>query len=755
MLRRKRRKNRTGSDGTGRHSPSGREDTVDKKDMGRRYFHSGVFKRLFLVYAIIIVFLFLLVSGWYVTRYRQETETMTEREWSQRTAAWGTWMDQQLMQAQGLCAAINASESCRDVLRTAYVEKKTVDSLQLYNMLGELNRIKGSARSISIYSLMLAFQGDSRAFLPGTVISFDGQSRGLQAAPFLGITSAASLLGVTGGQIALNKEYLIYADNYTGFGIQSSMKGTVMVMLEISAVEKSLRDRLGEDVGLRILKSGQKVWESGPEEGRSFSVVSLADSTVEYEVWAPEKYFAVAFPLQVLFPVLLAALISLVFILIIYFQARRFYRPIDHIRRMMDERAEGENEAGKSNEFETIISGITDLIGERNGYREKMVTITPYARHGMLQAALHGAGKTETMVEEHFTELSRAWYMVAVADIATDQDTERTPRQYQDLQELMLSACRDMSGEDVQVVATPENLRHIYIIAASDEKQVFDEFFYQLYDRMKEAVEDEHTVITMGVGRRESDLDRLNEACREAQASLGQMLTGGRGAVYFPEENGEKEAGYYFPKDATRQMVRYLKERNGEGLNALLDEIYSKNLVEADLPAAQVRQMADELYWTIRKALRQAYDMSTTHVRMEPIREAATIDEIFAYYRQVFAASLQEAPVEENGEEDNSLEEEICSWLEDHLYDPDLSLNRVADQFGVSTKMVGLICRKRYSQTFLSYVRDRQIQHAAQMLRETDLSLEEISSRCGFANVLTFRRNFKAVMGVNPSEYRS
>ena len=35
-----------------------------------------------------------------------------------------------------------------------------------------------------------------------------------------------------------------------------------------------------------------------------------------------------------------------------------------------------------------------------------------------------------------------------------------------------------------------------------------------------------------------------------------------------------------------------------------------------------------------------------------------------------------------------------------------------------------------------------------------DLSLAEISEQCGFTNLLTFRRNFKATMGINPSDYR-
>ena len=162
----------------------------------------------------------------------------------------------------------------------------------------------------------------------------------------------------------------------------------------------------------------------------------------------------------------------------------------------------------------------------------------------------------------------------------------------------------------------------------------------------------------------------------------------------------------------------------------------------------------DELYWTIQKALRNTYDLSTTHVRMEPIRDAATMEEIFAYCRQVFSATLEQARLRQEDGSDTSLESEICQYLEEHLYDPNLSLNGLADQFGVSAKMVGLICRKRYGQTFLNYVRDRQIHHAAELLRESSLSLEEISTACGFSSVLTFRRNFRAVMGVNPSEYR-
>ena len=720
-----------------------------------RYFQSRIFQRLFLSYAVLILIVFGILTGWLLVTYRRDAAEMKQRQWNQRAESWGSWMDQQLTQAQNLCASVNASESARTILQTAYVEKKTINAMQLYNMLGELNRIKGSARSISIYSLILAFQGDSKAYLPGAVISFDGSCSVPETSPWIGVSTAAEVLGVSGSQILLNKEFLIYGEHYYGFGTQSSTKGQVLVLIDQDGLTSALRERAGKEAGVVIERRGQPVFSAGEISACGFSVPSLTDSTVSYTLYAPESEFRAGIPVSALIPVGLMGLASLAILLLNYWIAKRYYSPIEKIQRMIPrETAADKSPEERGDEFDHILQGISSLIGERNGYREKMVTITPYARQGMLQSVIRGAERPETLVEEQFTELRRNYYAVGVINTAITRDIQAVERRYRDLQELILGVCREMSGEEIQVSAIPENLQHTFVLAASDESGGFEDFFYRLYDAIRAETEDGDTVITIGVSRRESDIDRLSEACREALNSLGQMLTGGRGSVYFPEETPANHPGYYFPRDAQKQMTRLMKERDLDGLNGLLDDIYQKNLVEADLPPSEIRQLADELYWTIRKALRNASDLNMTHVRMEPIRDAATIDEIFAYYRQVFAACIEEIPGQEGEKTEQGLEEAFCEYLEEHLYDPELSLNSAADQFGVTTKMIGLICKKRYGQTFLSYVRDRQIHRAAELLRQPELSLEEISEQCGFTNILTFRRNFRAVMGVNPSEFR-
>ena len=119
----------------------------------------------------------------------------------------------------------------------------------------------------------------------------------------------------------------------------------------------------------------------------------------------------------------------------------------------------------------------------------------------------------------------------------------------------------------------------------------------------------------------------------------------------------------------------------------------------------------------------------------------------------MFATALKESG-ETAGNDERALEKEICQYIEENLCSPDLSLNSLADRFGVSTKMVSLICKNAWGQTFLQHVRDQQIHRAVQLLQTTDAPLEDIATKCGFTNLLTFRRNFKAVMGCNPSDMR-
>ena len=63
--------------------------------------------------------------------------------------------------------------------------------------------------------------------------------------------------------------------------------------------------------------------------------------------------------------------------------------------------------------------------------------------------------------------------------------------------------------------------------------------------------------------------------------------------------------------------------------------------------------------------------------------------------------------------------------------------------------------RERTGKSVMSYVANWRMNVACRLLRETDDGIAEISSRIGYADVASFSRAFKALVGQSPSGWRS
>jgi AraC-like DNA-binding protein len=106
----------------------------------------------------------------------------------------------------------------------------------------------------------------------------------------------------------------------------------------------------------------------------------------------------------------------------------------------------------------------------------------------------------------------------------------------------------------------------------------------------------------------------------------------------------------------------------------------------------------------------------------------------------------------ESEAENDHLEKEILEFIDDNFCNPDLSLQLLIDRFNVSSKYLSLLCKNNYGVTYLQYIQNKRIKKAEELLK-AGYSLKDICSICGYTNQLTFRRNFKSVTGVNPSDF--
>jgi len=85
----------------------------------------------------------------------------------------------------------------------------------------------------------------------------------------------------------------------------------------------------------------------------------------------------------------------------------------------------------------------------------------------------------------------------------------------------------------------------------------------------------------------------------------------------------------------------------------------------------------------------------------------------------------------------------------------DLTLESVASTLFISQSRLSRIFNKVTGQSFPDYVREVRIRHACQLLKNTNLTNEEIVRHCGLKDVPSFYRIFKSCMGMTPGKYRS
>ena len=95
----------------------------------------------------------------------------------------------------------------------------------------------------------------------------------------------------------------------------------------------------------------------------------------------------------------------------------------------------------------------------------------------------------------------------------------------------------------------------------------------------------------------------------------------------------------------------------------------------------------------------------------------------------------------------------VREYLEEH-YTERVDLEGLASRFFVNKYHLTRLFRKEYGISMTTFVLQKRITRAKQLLRFTDRSLEEIGAETGFHEPYYFSRMFKKMEGVSPSEFR-
>lgn len=98
---------------------------------------------------------------------------------------------------------------------------------------------------------------------------------------------------------------------------------------------------------------------------------------------------------------------------------------------------------------------------------------------------------------------------------------------------------------------------------------------------------------------------------------------------------------------------------------------------------------------------------------------------------------------------------DILTYIRQNILDNEkIKLKTIAEEFYISANYIGIYIKKHAGISVQQYVTETRVKMAERMLKQTQLSIQEIADKTGFVDASHFNKTFKKHNGVNPSQFR-
>jgi len=121
---------------------------------------------------------------------------------------------------------------------------------------------------------------------------------------------------------------------------------------------------------------------------------------------------------------------------------------------------------------------------------------------------------------------------------------------------------------------------------------------------------------------------------------------------------------------------------------------------------------------------------------------------------EVYAAIVKSVTMAYLATDQRQRLEGVMAYINEHYTDPELTITALAEQFGTSEVHFRRIFTRRYRTSPIRFITALRLNKARELLVNTDLSIRQICTECGYTSVYYFDRIFKKTFGMQPTQFR-
>ncbi|OXS54502.1 hypothetical protein B1A99_26505 [Cohnella sp. CIP 111063] len=503
---------------------------------------------------------------------------------------------------------------------------------------------------------------------------------------------------------------------------------------------------------------------------------AIASTVSDYTGWTYESGLAKGsgFALLRAFSnvwIALALLVAVVGLLAIFYMTHRNYKPLRALISKLDRisHASGERGGEERNEFHYIESTLDSLVQRFNLFKSQSDLNIGYRKKSIFLEVMSGSrslASEEWNAEMESHGFTGGFKQAAVVIVSIDKYSDALSRYKEQDMILFRFIIQNMYVELVQKHGLRSwsewiNDKEIcgFVYVQEDDSLALTDRILKLSDNALQWIRSNLTfTVTIGVGKAADSVAQLKTSYKSAVEAVNcrAVLGSDRTIGYWETEEGASVELYAHLERIRRLVYSFrMMEPDWRSKYAAMYEQYRSNRLKRDDIVNLLNYFAYHLFEHIQGTMLDDEAVETNKaITRDVIDQFETLEdaqeEILGILEKLEYVMAEKTAKGGAGE----IAIRMREYIDENAANPDLSLVHLSEQFDIPSKNVSALFKEQFDIKFIDFLIDRRVELAKELLRGSDLSVQEIGQRVGYLNPVSFTRVFKRIVGIPPGDYR-
>ncbi|RKL64884.1 hypothetical protein CR203_23790 [Salipaludibacillus neizhouensis] len=299
---------------------------------------------------------------------------------------------------------------------------------------------------------------------------------------------------------------------------------------------------------------------------------------------------------------------------------------------------------------------------------------------------------------------------------------------------------------------------HVGMLAAARGNNVVSSSFNELITSARnKAANQLKRILTIGVGRTFQCWEEISESFQSANQSLNYKWIKGTGRLIdFSDIESQPVDDTVIDEQDMKNLEEYIQNAEREACNHLINHIFEK-IYRCRVSRSKIQlQCFNLVLLGIRSVSYNRFQHSewirAEIVPLEGVSSFHTMEELKTWVKTSLhkVNDLHSASMVS---QERDVIFEIKKYVADN-YHQNISLADLSARFYLNPHYLSQLFHEKTGQTYLNYLMRIRVNHAKELLDQTDMKIYEICEAVGYIDTTYFSRLFEKFVGCKPSAFR-